>query len=230
MEMRLLGFTSSVERQSTFTRERQPLRSPMRTLIFATITTFSFCAQLTAQQIRVVVRDSVTHQAIPAALLTVRGPDRIVKARFLSDIAGRYDLSRAPNGGSLTIEFVGYSPQTLPLRDRDTTLIVSLSPAPFAIASVTARGKGHCGRSADPNIANAWYAARAVLGSTRAARTMQFRVRQFDRPLNMHLKSAGAESMTFSIAQGSRPYTAATGDSLSEYGFVRGTRDGRYFY
>ena len=198
---------------------------------------FALCAALftaarpaSGQVLRGSVVDARTGLPIPAALLTVRDSERVIRARMLTDASGRFDLGLGAMPSSLTVEFVGYAPQTLNVTQRDQHFDVKLQPAPVALKGIVAERKRECRKSDDPKIVSVWYAARAALGATRVENSRRFRTREFIQAYNQNFEHEGVDSMQFSTVTGTDAYKAASPDSLRDFGYVRNEQGLRLFF
>ncbi len=136
---------------------------------------FVACARLAfAQQAHGIVRDSLSRQPIPGAVVSALQADGATLARALSNEAGAYSLPLPPGTARLRVVRIGFHPVNAPA-PADTAsmheLNFTLDPLPSLLETVTANEGKECpGRGDRDQALGLWEQARDGLLASVAAR------------------------------------------------------------
>lgn len=129
---------------------------------------------MTAQTVRGVVRDSASHQPIPAVVVLLLDSSGVVLSRNITDERGQYRIVFKSNARSARVIRIGFRPRDVPLppnADAVLSLDVSMAPVSTMLSAVRILEKSNCPRRADDASAlGLWEQARGGLLATIVAR------------------------------------------------------------
>lgn len=120
---------------------------------------------LAAQELRGTVRDSASHQPIPAAVVLLVDSSGVVLARRVTDVSGAFRLPGSSSARQLRVLRLGFRPFVRPLSSAESgsTLEILLATVPVHLAPVLTTARASCSARDDRA------AAFAVLEQVRAA-------------------------------------------------------------
>jgi hypothetical protein len=179
-----------------------------------------------AQSVRGTLKDSLTHEVIPGALVTVTDSAGAFLARAVSDSIGRFDVLRLPKSRRVRVIRIGYRPYDAPLLANDDSLTIAMSQIPSLLATVSSSAKRVCpGDKENADAIELWQQARAALQAGvvyRETRAPQVRLRSFWRTFDPIRHRLTDDSVTLKDITADRAYVAARPAwAFAEDGYMR---------
>ncbi|HVA58819.1 MAG TPA: carboxypeptidase-like regulatory domain-containing protein [Gemmatimonadaceae bacterium] len=195
---------------------------------------FVACARpALAQQAHGAVRDALSHQPVPGAVVSALGADGVSLARALSDAAGAFWLALPPGTVRLRVVRIGFHPvDSKQLVSAGSTLEVNftLEPLPSLLEKVTVSEGEQCPDRNDREQAlGLWEQAGAALLASvaaRASRPGDMQLIEYERLFGEDRASVAWQQIRRASARTSRPYVPiATAAYFAAHGYrlERGT-------
>jgi hypothetical protein len=137
-----------------------------------------------AQMVRGVIRDSVSREPLPGAVVTLSDSSGAKYARTISSETGAYVVARLGGASVLHIQRIGFRPRSLSI-PRDSVVDVTMGPIPLVLSAVSATEKRICPSDAREGRAlDLWEQARSALLASVVARQAappKIRMNEYER-------------------------------------------------
>jgi hypothetical protein len=179
-----------------------------------------------AQSVRGSLKDSVTREFVPGAVVTVTDSAGAFLARAVSDSVGRFNVIRLPKSRRLHIIRIGYHPYDAALPAGDDSLQITINPIPSLLATVSSSAKRVCpGDRENADAIDLWEQARAGLLAgvvDREMRAPRVRLRSFWRTFDPVRHRKLDDSIAIKDITADRSYVAARPAwAFAEEGYMR---------
>jgi hypothetical protein len=179
-----------------------------------------------AQSVRGTLKDSVTREVLPGALVTLTDSAGAFLARAVSDSGGHFSVMRLAQSRRVHVIRIGYHPFDGPLAAGDDSLHIAMSPIPSLLATVSSSGKRVCpGDRENADAIGLWEQARAALLAgvvDREMRAPRVRLRSFWRTFDPVRHRQLDDSVTIKDVTADRSYVAARPAwAFAEEGYMR---------
>lgn len=191
---------------------------------------------LRAQQLRGVVRDSVSGVGVAGAVVSVIDSTGSAAARTIADQAGRFRVASSPAAASLRVLRIGFTPRDVRLpTDRQESVTITMARLPALLASVQVSDRALCGASGDRGTAlSLWEQARAGLLAAVVARDTKpgrMNVLLFTTEQAPHSRLVRRQTVRLESGTTGRPFVAAAKASdFAAHGYMQEGGSGRTFH
>jgi hypothetical protein len=179
-----------------------------------------------AQSVRGTLRDSITRELVPGALVTLTDSAGAFLSRGVSDSAGRFSIARFPQTRRIRVIRIGYHPYEGRVPATDDSLRIAMNPIPSLLATVSSSVKRVCpGDQENADAIGLWEQARAALLAgvvDRETRTPRVRLRSFWRTFDPVRRRRLDDSVSIKDVSVDRSYVAARPAwAFAEEGYMR---------
>ena len=191
---------------------------------------------LAAQQLRGVVRDSISGVGVAGAVVSVIDSTGSTAGRTIAGEDGRFRLAASPAAASLRVLRIGFSPRDVPLpADRQQPVTIAMARLPALLASVHVSDRAVCGGSTDRGSAlSLWEQARAgLLAAVVARETKPGRMNVLLFTTDQAPDSRLVRRQTLHLQSGTtgRPFVAAArATDFAAHGYMQEDESGRTFH
>jgi hypothetical protein len=190
------------------------------------VATFVATTPAIAQSVRGTLKDSVTREVVPGAVVTVTDSAGAFLARSVSDSAGRFNVMRIARSRRVHVIRIGYRPYDAALPEDGDSLRISMSPIPSLLQSVSSSAKRVCpGDKENADAIELWEQARAALLAgvvDREMRAPRVRLRSFWRTFDPVRHRKLDDSVSLKDITADRSYVAARPAwAFAEEGYMR---------
>jgi hypothetical protein len=198
-------------------------RSGFASLLVATLAATS---PALAQSVRGTLKDSVTRDVVPGAVVTVTDSAGAFLARAVSDSVGRFNVIRLPRSRRVHVIRIGYHPYDGILSETDDSVRITMRPIPSLLETVSSSAKRVCpGDKENADAIELWEQARAALLAgvvDRETRTPRVRLRSYWRTFDPVRRRRLDDSVALKDVSADRSYVAARPPwAFAEEGYMR---------
>jgi len=177
------------------------------------VATFAATSPTLAQSVRGTLKDSLTRDVVPGAVVTVTDSAGAFLARGVSDSAGRFSVMRLPKSQRVHVIRIGYRPLDLALGAGDDSLRIAMNPIPSLLATVSSSAQRVCpGDRENADAIDLWQQARAALLAgvvDRETRAPRVRLRSYWRTFDPVRHRLLDDSVSLKDVTADRSYVAA---------------------
>lgn len=142
-----------------------------RAVVGAAIALLGATSPALAQRLRGTLTDSMTHEPIPGAVVSISDSAGAFLARGIAGADGRFDVPRFPGSRLIHVVRIGYRPIDATLSAGDGPLNLQMRQIASQLAVVTSSGKRVCpGETGDTQALELWEQARSGFFASIVAR------------------------------------------------------------